>query len=142
MSVLKSLFGCVWVLGGHPPQVSSFGGTVISPAAISHKISKISIAPNPTYTPEFWEAEAMGVMPPLRCDSCKGCMQSGPCSERHFQNTVQKQAELDLIQSKTKLVNGEVWVEYPFIKSPACLPYNRDKVIQAAERVERGVNKD
>ena len=33
-------------------------------------------------------------------------------------------------------------MEYPFIKSPACLPYNQDKVFQIAERVEQGLIKD
>ena len=66
---------------------------MISSAAMSFKIANLSIAPNPTHTPEFWEAEAMGVMPPSRCNSCKSCMRSGPCSECQFQHTVQKQAD-------------------------------------------------
>lgn len=69
-------------------------------------------------------------------------MRSGACSERHFQHSVKKQAELDLIKSKTKLINGEIWVEYPFVKNPACLPYNRHCVVRVAEKVEKGLIKD
>ena len=53
-----------------------------------------------------------------------------------------KQAELDLIKSKTKLYNGEIWCEYPFTKNPACLPYNRNNAVRVAEKVEKDFMKD
>ena len=55
---------------------------------------------------------------------------------------MKKQAELDLIRSKTKIENGEVWCDYPYIKDPACLPYNRGAVAKVAERVEKGLIRD
>ena len=142
LSALRSMFGCGWVVGGHHPDVQSSVGQSMSSAAMVLKIAKLCISPEPSHTPEFWEAEGMGVLPPPRCDSCQGCMRSGACSERHFQHSVKKQAELDLIKSKTKLINGEIWVEYPFVKNPACLPYNRHCVVRVAEKVEKGLIKD
>ena len=55
---------------------------------------------------------------------------------------IKKQAELDLIKSKVKIENGEVWCEYPFIKDPSCLPYNRSAVVRVAEKVEKGLIRD
>ena len=69
-------------------------------------------------------------------------MKTGLCSERHYDHGIKKQAELDLIKSKTKLVDGEVWCEYPFIKDPACLPFNRPAVVKVAEKVEKGLIRD
>ena len=40
------------------------------------------------------------------------------------------------------MIDGEVWCEYPFIKDPACLPYNRATVVKVAERVEKDLMKD
>ena len=116
--------------------------SIISSAAAILKIAKLQVKPEPCLTPEFWEAEGMGVMPPARCDSCRGCMVSGACSQKKFDFGVKKQAELDLIKRKTSLIDGEVWCEYPFIKDPGCLPNNRSDVVKVAERVEKGLMKD
>ena len=142
LSALRSMFGSGWVIGGHHDDIRYGVSTQMSTAAVTLKIAKILVKPEPSLTPEFWEAEGMGVLPPPRCDSCKGCMSTGPCSEKQYQYGVKKQAELELIKSKTKLVDGEVWCDYPFIKDPACLPFNRATVVKVAERVERDVMKD
>ena len=142
LSALRSIFGCGWVLGGHHPDIQFADGQSISSSAVTLKVAKLLIRPEPSHTPEFWEAEGMGILPPPRCDSCKGCMKSGSCSERHYEHGLKKQAELDLIKSKTKLINGEIWCEYPFIKSPACLPYNRHSAVRVAEKVEKDLIKD
>ena len=64
------------------------------------KIAKIQVEPVPALTPEFWEAEGMGVTPPPRCDNCRRCSDTGPCSEKHYVHSATKQAELDLIKAK------------------------------------------
>ena len=84
MSALRSIFGSGWVLGGHHHSIQS--NSCLSSAAVSLKVAKIQIRPEPSHTPEFWEAEGMGVLPPPRCDSCKSCMKSGLCSERHYEH--------------------------------------------------------
>ena len=140
LSALRSIFGHGWVLGGHHPKLRSVGD--LSSAAMSLKIAKLLIRPEPSHTPEFWESEGMGVLPPRRCDTCKSCMENGACSERQYEHSLKKQAELDLIKSKTSLVNGEIWCDYPFVKDPACLPFNRPTVIKVAEKVERDLIKD
>jgi hypothetical protein len=118
LTALRSLFGCGWVIGGHHDDIKESSNSSVTSSAANLKIAKLLIKPEPSHTPEFWEAEGMGVLPPARCDSCRGCMASGPCSERHYIHGVKKQAELDLIRSKTKLINGEVWCEYPFDNVP------------------------
>ena len=142
VSALRSIFGCGWVLGGHHPDIHLTVAQNISASAVILKVAKLLIRPEPSHTPEFWEAEGMGVLPPPRCDNCKSCMKSGSCSERHYEHGLKKQAELDLIKSKTKLVNGEVWCEYPFTKNPSCLPYNRRSAVRVAEKVEKDLMKD
>ena len=120
VTALRSQFGCGWVLGGHHPSIHS-QSQLLSTSAVTMRCAKLLVRPEPSYTPEFWEAEDMGVLPPPRCESYKRWMKTGTCSERHFEFGVKKQAELDLIRSKVKLLNGEIWVEYSFIKKP-CLP--------------------
>ena len=142
LSALRSIFGSGWVVGGHHDDIKYGVSGQMSTAAVTVKIAKVLVRPEPSLTPEYWEAEGMGVLPPTRCDSCKGCMNTGPCSERQYQHGVKKQAELDLIESKTKLINGEVWCDYPFIKDPSCLSYNRATVVKVAERVEKDLMKD
>ena len=70
------------------------------------------------------------------------CMLSGPSSQGHFDHGVKKRVELDLIRSKTKLINGEVWCEYPYIKDPACLPFNRRTVEKVPDKVQRDLIRD
>ena len=69
-------------------------------------------------------------------------MKAGPCSESQYVHDVKKQAELDLIRRKTKLIDGEVWCEYSFVKNPACLSFNRRTVVKVAEKVEKDLVKD
>ena len=143
LSALRSLFGCGWVIGGHHDDIKGSDSNYhISTRATTLKIAKILLKPEPSHTPEFWEAEGMGVLPPPRCDSCRGCMAKGACSQRHYDFGVKKQAELDLIKSKTKLIDGEIWCEYPFLKDPACLAYNRHAAVKVAEKVEKDLIRD
>ena len=102
---LGSLFGFGWVIGGHHEDISLSNQESVHSAAATRRIAKLLIKPEASHTPEFWEAEGTGVLPTARCEKCNRCMKSGPCS-----------VELDLIKSKTKLVNGEVWCAYAFVK--------------------------
>ena len=143
LSTLRSLFGTGWVIGGHHEAISSPGPyEEVSPIAATLKIAKIKIEPETGLTPEFWESDGMGTLPPPRCDSCRSCMQKGACSERHHGYSVKKQAELDLIKEKTYLKEGEVFCDYPFIRDPSCLSFNRGTVIKVAEKVERDLLRD
>ena len=142
LTALRSLFGTGWVVGGHHDDIKVSSQSSVTSAAATLQIAKILIEPQPSFTPEFWESEGMGVLPPPRCDNCRGCMERGSCSEKHYSHSVKKQAELDLIKEKTKLHNGEVWCDYPFMKDPACLPFNRNTVVKVAEKVERDLIRD
>ena len=91
--------------------------------------------PEPGLTPDFWECDQLGVKLPARCDRCRHCLQTGECSASHAQHTLKEQAELELIKANTKLVDGQIWCDYPFIKDPACLPNNRSSAVAVAEKV-------
>ena len=137
---LKSIFGCGYVLGGHHDGITS--NPEISPVAALVRVAKLKIVPEPSFTPEFWEAESMGVLPPPRCSTCMNCLKYGSCSERHQSFSAKKQAELELIESKMEIRNGEVWCSYPYTKDPSCLPDNRNSVLRIAQKVEKGLIKD
>ena len=68
---------------GHHSDLKPVGSPMSTSAAVV-KIAKLQVLPEPSHTPEFWEAEGMGVLPAPRCDTCTGCMKTGKCSERHF----------------------------------------------------------
>ena len=72
LSALRSLFGCGWVIGGHHEDIKVPISPPLSTTAASLRIAKLLVRPEPSYTPEFWECEGMGVMPPYRCDNCRG----------------------------------------------------------------------
>ena len=141
LKALRSLFGSGWVIGGHHENIPS-NTSAISADANMLRVAKIQIEPTPSLTPEFWESEGMGVLPPPRCDNCKGCMVKGPCSEKQYSHSAQRQAELDLIREKTRLKNGEIWCEYPFIKDPSCLKNNRPAAIKVAGKIEKDLIRD
>ena len=103
-------------------------------------INKVIV--NPVMTPEFWESDSMGVLPPRKCSKCRQCAQKGECSETHYQLTLKEEAELQLITDNVKIVNGEVHVSYPFVKDPSCLPNNRSVVVKVADRLWKSLKKD
>ena len=153
LSALWSLFGTGWVIGGHHDTITSGNPevvspaaavlkVVVSPAAAVLKVAKIRIEPQPSLMPEFWEGENLGVMPSPRCNNCRSCMSKGPCSEKHYSHSIRKLAELDLIREKTKLVDGEIWCDYPYIKDPSCLKFNRGSAIKVDEKVEKELLSD
>ena len=142
LSALRSLFGNGWVIGGHHADIDLNVVPNVSSAASTLKVARISIQPKPQLSPEFWELDGLGVLPPPRCDSCKTCMEKGSCSEKHYIHSAKKQSELDLIKEKTRLQNGEVWCDYPFVIDPSCLSFNRNTVVKVAEKVERDLIKD
>ena len=101
----------------------------LGPLAV-HAAAKVCI--DPVLTPDFWESDGMGVMPPRKCVKCRQCALKGECSENHFQHTLKEEAELKMISDNIVIKDGEVHVSYPFIKDPSCLPNNRDVVVKVA----------
>ena len=147
ITVKRSIFGTGWCVGGVLDQNSSSNISEdmrrrISTQAALVRSARVHIVPEPPLTPDFWEADQLGVSVPARCDRCRRCQQVGTCSESHAQHTIKAQAELDLIKANTKLVNGQIQCSYPFVKDPSCLPYNRESAVKVAEKVWRSLKKD
>ena len=145
MKALRSQFGNGWVIGGALDEAmnsSNYTAPSISSQVLAARCSKILVKPEPGLTPDFWESDQLGVKLPARCDRCKNCLQSGECSDAHATHTAKEQAELELIKSKVKLVDGQIYCDYPFIKDPSCLSNNRASAVAVAEKVWRGLKKD
>ena len=167
LKALRNRFGCGWVLGGAHKDLKIEQLNFSSMAAFA-RVAKVSISPccevtdldDPKVilpegkfsafkssvaeelTPEFWEADGLGVLPPRRCSRCRQCAEKGECSEPHIMHDLKEQAELNLIKDNVRLENGEVWVTYPFIKDPKCLQNNRDNVVKMAEGLWKSLKKD
>ena len=103
-------------------------------------VSKVTV--DPILTPDFWDSEQMGVLPPRKCPKCKMCGLKGDCSEAHYLFTLKEENELNMISNNVNIVNGEIHVRYPFIKNPSCLPNNRHVVVRVAERLWKTLIKD
>ena len=142
MKAHRSIFGTGWVVGGQPDSPSTgYVAPVLSAQASTARCAKVFVTPEPGLAPDFWECDQLGVKLPARCERCRHCLQSGVCSEAHAGHTLKEQAELALIKANTRLENGQIWCDYPFIKDPACLPNNRGAAIAVAEKVRRGLIK-
>ena len=142
MKVLRSIFGAGWVIGGCLDNSAGYCSPVISSQAIIARCAKVYVSPEPGLLPDFWDSDQLGVKLPARCDRCKSCLQSGECSDAHAVHTRKEQAELALIKNNTRLINGQIWCDYPFIRDPSCLPNNREAAIAVAEKVRRGLKRD
>ena len=164
LKALRSRFGCGWVIGGcHKKLLSS--PLKFTPQAAAARLAKVTLVPDivihefedpdnvnlpkfakvniePALTPDFWESDNLGVLPPRKCDRCRQCAVKGECSETHFLHTLKEENELHLIRDNIKIVDGEVQVTYPFIKDPCCLQNNRSTVVKVATRLWHSLKKD
>ena len=133
VKVLRSIFGTGWIVGGQLDSSSSgYVTPAISSQALTARCAKMFVAPEPGLTPDFLECDQLGVKLPARCDRCRSCLQTGACSDAHAGHTLKEQAELALIKANTRLEDGEIWCDYPFIKDPACLSNNRNAAVNVA----------
>ena len=164
LRALRSRFGSGWVLGGCHKDLK-VPPLKFSAQTASARIARVNVVPevtasdlslevtgqvsqfakvtvDPLLTPDFWECEQLGVLPPRKCPKCKQCAQKGECSEAHYLLTLKEEAELQLISENIKVVDGEVHVQYPFIKHPSCLPNNRGVAVKVASRLWTSLQKD
>ena len=103
--------------------------------------AKLQIAPSDSLENTFCEAENMAVLPPPKCERCITCYQTGTCSDRNRLLTAKQQAELDVIQKKTDIIDNVVWCAYPYQKDPVCLKLNRSAALKVEEKVGRDLLK-
>ena len=164
LKALRSVFGSGWVIGGCHKKLRTAPMRFTSQAAVA-RLARLTVVPNievtelpnsmpapncqaakvsidPVLTPEFWESDSLGVLPPRKCTKCKQCALKGECSEAHYLFTMKEEAELNLISDHVKIIDGEVHVEYPFIKNPSCLPNNRAVAVKVADRLWSSLTKD
>ena len=162
LRALQSKFGTGWVIGGCHENLKTSPVRLTAEAATA-RVAKVSVIPefevnkldiyksspafariciDPVLTPEFWESDSMGILPPRKCIRCKQCALKGDCSEGHLVLTLKEEAELNLIRDNIKIIDGQVHVAYPFIKNPNCLSNNRPVVIKIAQRLWQSLKRD
>ena len=128
LKALRSRFGTGWVIGGCHDKLTT-GPVKLTPQAASARLARVSVVPivevtelrtsdpsfakiqiDPKLTPEFWESESLGVLPPRKCTRCRQWAFKGDCSEAHYLLTMKEQAELKLISDNVRVENGQVHV--------------------------------
>ena len=87
----------------------------------------------------FLENESLGVLPAKRCLKCKGCPE---CSNTALRRSRKDEEELQMLRDSIKIENQELVVKYPFIRDPACLPYNKAQVVKMAIKLESRLKKE
>ena len=142
ISIQRSLFSNGWVVGGVMPDGIKPNPCALSAMAAKVRCARVKIIPEAPILPDFWECDQLGVSVPAKCNRCKRCQETGECSEEFRNLTLKQQAELDLIKENTKLINGEIWCTYPYIKDPSCLANNRQSAVKVAEKVYNSLKKD
>ena len=108
LKALNSIFGTGWVIGGCHQNIKATPNK-LTPEAATSRVAKISGVPevdvvskyslnpvfariqiDPVLTPEFWESDCMGVLPPRKCNRCRTCALKGECSEQQLQHSLKE----------------------------------------------------
>ena len=132
LRALNSNFGTGWVLTGAHPLLNTSATDLTCQAVTIARVNKCEIIPVLPAT--FWQAESMGVLPPKKCGKCLQCSN---CSDPGLIHSRQAQEDLEALKKATKLVNGEIHVQYQFKKDPRSLPNNRNAAVRIAEKLEK-----
>ena len=132
LKVYQSQFGLGWVLAGTHPELKLSRIQFSSASANLARIFKCAVIPQ--NLPGFWEGECLGVLPPKRCGKCLRCKE---CSESGLLRSRKEQEELEMLKSGVTLKDGRIYVKYPFVRDPSCLPNNRAAVVRIAEKQEK-----
>ena len=105
-------------------------------------MTALKVSVDPQLTPEYWQNDQLGILPPRRCPKCKQCYERGECSEKHLIHTLEEEDDLKAIEENIEIVNGVSVVRYPFKKDPSCLPYNRSTAVNVASKLWASLKKD
>ena len=168
LKVMKTMFGSTgYIIGGSHSHLKEHTPSQFSAGAAEIRVARLAIVPEitvdkidekvhkefnditiaklkvePELTPEFWEADSLGVEPPRRCSKCRQCAEKGKCSEKHILHTLEEEKEKIAIEENIDISDGKVFVKYPFKKDPSCLPYNRSSAMKVAQSLEKNLKKD
>ena len=67
------MFGCGWVIGGTHTLLGSNTDALSSHAALV-RVAKVTVKPHDHLTPDFWEGDGLGILPPSRCEHCRNVL--------------------------------------------------------------------
>ena len=148
IKVYNSIFSNGWLVAGAHPLLNVNSSRMTAAAASIVRVNKVEVRPvlgNRSlagsyfpYSQDFWESDAMGVLPPKRCCRCLSCPE---CKDSALILSRKEQDELEMMKKSIKLENGELIVTYPFIKNPECFPNNREAAIKMAIKQELKLEK-
>ena len=136
LKAYQSDFGNGWVLGGTHPALRTFSCQFALSAYNLAKVNKCEVIPGSL--DKFWFGESLGVSSPRRCGKCLRCPD---CTDPALIRSRNDQDELDILKKNVRLVNGQLHVNYPFIRDPTCLPFNRNSVLRMAKNQEKRLEK-
>ena len=136
LKALHSRFGTGWVIAGSHPLLKLATSSLCSVAHCIAKVNKCEIVPESL--PGFWEGDALGVLPPKRCNRCMTC---SSCTDPALIHSRKEQDELEELEKNTKLCDDGIHVSYVFRKDPRCLPNNRATVVKIAAKQEQRLYK-
>ena len=157
LRLVKSLFGCGYVLTGTHPSIrecenslTAYAKTLVNCATIDRDYT-VDSERLPTMLcnrsvamlkiPEYFEAEDLGVAPARSCKRCRGCKE---CSYRNAMVTREKEIVVKRVEDQM-LYDSEscrVKVSYPWTEDVFKLTDNLHQAIRVQSSVERRLLKD
>ena len=162
--VCRSMFGQGWLLTGTDDDVQAekcVWGEEVSAmrvgrvTVVDQCVNRISVSQSPlpvfkavasdqvklTYTQEreILSLDDLGVEPPRRCQSCRGCKE---CSWRGQELSRQEAFELEYLEKCVEFTGGRFHIKFPFLVDPRELSDNYNQVVKIAESEERKLLRD
>ena len=152
LRLVRSHFGCGFILTGTHPSITSKENTITEHAkSLSNGVQVALGDMIPTMScnraltnmkiPEFFEAEEMGVAPARACKRCRGCVD---CSFRNAMISREKQAVVRRMEDQLNYdaESHKVSVSYPWNRDILKLTDNLGQAIKFQTSVERRLLKD
>ena len=149
--VYRSMFGQGWLLSGNNPYIDvekyKFGEEVaalrVSRVTVvnqsSHRIGVSQARFSFNQQRDYYSYDSLGVEPPRRCQSCKGCRE---CSWRGHQLSKQESYELEYMENCVDFRDGKFHIKFPFLVDPHELSDNYRQVVRIAEWEEKKLEQE
>ena len=162
--VCRSMFGQGWLLTGTDDDVQAeecVWGEEVSAmrvgrvTVVDQCVNRISVSQPPlpvfksvasdqvklTYSQEreILSLDDLGVEPPRRCQSCRGCKD---CIWRGQELSRQEAFELEYLEKCVEFTGGRFHIKFPFLVDPNELSDNYNQVVRIAESEERKLLRD
>ena len=96
LKALQSNYAAGWVLAGSHPLLKMSASSLSTAAHFIARVNRVELLPEKL--PNFWEGDALGVLPERRCNRCTNCSE---CSDPALILSRKDQEELEELQNNT-----------------------------------------